>query len=422
MMASRRKSAALFRALFLWLALATGAPAAAADLTLGVLAFRGEEAAVAHWQPTADYLSRELGDHQVHLAPLSLPGVTAALESGQIDLLLTNPGHARRLAARYRMSPLATLRTDRPGGAQTGNRFGAVIFTRADRGDIRTVSDLAGRSFAAVAPDAFGGYKMAAQTMLRNGIDPERDLGDRLFLGFPQRRIVEAVLAGEADAGTVRTGMLEAMTQAGDLDLGRLRILNPTGVPGFDPLLSTAVFPEWPMLSAWGTDENLRRRVVIALLSMPAGHPAAAAGGYGGWIPPMNDTAVAELQAELEAAAESPDALVWIVNLALGLALAAVAGLAIWRRADSVRRRRTRAAPAPEPAVHLTPREREILALIEKGLTTKKIARDLGISPKTVEFHRGHLMRKFEVRNMAELVHKSAAVQSAGAEGRPLPS
>lgn len=42
----------------------------------------------------------------------------------------------------------------------------------------------------------------------------------------------------------------------------------------------------------------------------------------------------------------------------------------------------------------LTPRQTEILRLVASGRTTKEIARQLGISPKTVEFHRGRLMER----------------------------
>jgi DNA-binding NarL/FixJ family response regulator len=52
----------------------------------------------------------------------------------------------------------------------------------------------------------------------------------------------------------------------------------------------------------------------------------------------------------------------------------------------------------------LTPREREILRLIARGLTTKEIAARLFISVPTVETHRGNLMTKTGGRNVASLV------------------
>lgn len=51
----------------------------------------------------------------------------------------------------------------------------------------------------------------------------------------------------------------------------------------------------------------------------------------------------------------------------------------------------------------LSPRERQVLTLIARGGTTKSIASDLGISPKTVEKHRGKLARKLDIHSVAEL-------------------
>jgi PAS domain S-box-containing protein len=54
----------------------------------------------------------------------------------------------------------------------------------------------------------------------------------------------------------------------------------------------------------------------------------------------------------------------------------------------------------------LTPREREIAALLVEGKTSKVIARQIDLSPRTVEMHRARLMRKFEAATTSELVHK----------------
>jgi DNA-binding NarL/FixJ family response regulator len=51
----------------------------------------------------------------------------------------------------------------------------------------------------------------------------------------------------------------------------------------------------------------------------------------------------------------------------------------------------------------LTPREREVLAFIVRGLQNKETAHELGISVRTVEAHRDSIMRKLRVRSVAEL-------------------
>jgi DNA-binding NarL/FixJ family response regulator len=52
----------------------------------------------------------------------------------------------------------------------------------------------------------------------------------------------------------------------------------------------------------------------------------------------------------------------------------------------------------------LTPREREVLQLVAEGKTTKVIARILGVSYKTAETHRSHIMRKLDIHETAGLV------------------
>lgn len=51
----------------------------------------------------------------------------------------------------------------------------------------------------------------------------------------------------------------------------------------------------------------------------------------------------------------------------------------------------------------LSPREREVAELIFQGLETKVIAARLGISPKTVEYHRAQIFAKMEVTNAVQL-------------------
>jgi FixJ family two-component response regulator len=58
----------------------------------------------------------------------------------------------------------------------------------------------------------------------------------------------------------------------------------------------------------------------------------------------------------------------------------------------------------------LTPREREIMALVVSGLLNKQIAAKLGISEITVKAHRGQVMRKMRVDSLADLVRVAAAL------------
>jgi FixJ family two-component response regulator len=58
----------------------------------------------------------------------------------------------------------------------------------------------------------------------------------------------------------------------------------------------------------------------------------------------------------------------------------------------------------------LTPREREVMALVVRGLLNKQIADELGASEKTIKIHRGRVMGKMQVRSVADLVRAAEKI------------
>lgn len=63
-------------------------------------------------------------------------------------------------------------------------------------------------------------------------------------------------------------------------------------------------------------------------------------------------------------------------------------------------------AERPHTSEALTPREREVASRLLDGKTSKVIARELDISPRTVEVFRASLMKKFAAANTADLIHR----------------
>jgi DNA-binding NarL/FixJ family response regulator len=58
---------------------------------------------------------------------------------------------------------------------------------------------------------------------------------------------------------------------------------------------------------------------------------------------------------------------------------------------------------SPEPAPHLTAREQQVLVRVAAGHTSKQIAAELGVSPRTVETHRESIARKLGISSVAGL-------------------
>lgn len=65
---------------------------------------------------------------------------------------------------------------------------------------------------------------------------------------------------------------------------------------------------------------------------------------------------------------------------------------------------------ARERVSSLSPREHEVLSLVVAGLTNKEIGRALGLSPRTVETHRAHLLAKLQVQSLAQLIRRYAVL------------
>lgn len=145
-----------------------------------------------------------------------------------MDFVLTNPGHFVLISHREKLSaPLATLVNNVHGSSSA--TFGGVVFTRRGRG-LDTPASLRGKTIAFTSTQSLGGYQMQALAMLEAGVDIRRDT---LWLttGAPHDRVVEAVLAGRADAGLVRTGLLEELAAEGRLRLDDISVMRLPGSP-----------------------------------------------------------------------------------------------------------------------------------------------------------------------------------------------
>jgi two-component system sensor histidine kinase TtrS len=297
--ALRMSAASTLRSGLLLMCLLTGsALSSPREVTVGILAYRGDDTCLQRWEPTIRYLNQTTSDARFRMEPLDLAQMSAAVQQQELDFVLTNPGNYVELERRFGVTRIATLKNLRHGQAYT--QFGGVIFTGAARQDVRELSDLRNKSFGAVSEAAFGGFQMAWRELKAAGLDPYRHFSELRFFDFPQDAIVLAVRDGVIDAGTVRTDVLERMAIEGQIRLEDFRVLNIDKVDDFPFAHSTRLYPEWAFARTRTTPELLGKAVAIALMKMPGDSPAAVAGNYAGWTVPLTYQPVHDLFRDLQ--------------------------------------------------------------------------------------------------------------------------
>lgn len=152
-----------------------------------------------------------------------------------------------------------------------------------------------------------------------------------------------------------------------------------------------------PLLNGLDAARKLRQthpEVRVVFLTMNEDPEVAAEAfraGASGYV--LKNSAAGEL---LQAVHEAAAGRSYITPLAAG----GVVGALLHRRDPDV------------GAVELSPRQREVLQLLAEGYTMKEIARLLGITPRTVAFHKYSMMEVLGLRSSAELIR--FAVKLAG--------
>ena len=275
----------LFLRLFLFTA-TFGAclPAAAETLTLGLFAYRPKAVLEARFQPLADYLSRELGGVDVRLRVLDQDEIEQALTRNELDLVFTNPSHYVLIRTQFNLTgALATLISQENGAPSS--RLGGLIITRDDK-RVERVEHLRGRRIAVPGMKYLGGYQSQAYELLKAGLAVPGD-ADFVIVGSHDA-VVNAVLAGEVDAGFIRSGLIEQLQAEGAIDTGRLRIVNAQEFPGFPYVVSTSLYPEWAFVALPHVDSRQVRRIASSLMLLEADHPVARAAGIAGFAPPAD--------------------------------------------------------------------------------------------------------------------------------------
>ncbi|HAZ88066.1 MAG TPA: diguanylate cyclase, partial [Marinobacter adhaerens] len=188
-----------------------------------------------------------------------------AIAANRLDFFLTNPSHFLLIRSERSLTGVLATLVRRSGQSATGS-LGGVIFTRAERDDIEQLADIRDKTIASPGVHFLGGYQTQVLELMDAGIDIRRVNLIR-FMGTHDR-VVRSVLSGYADVGFIRTSILEQMAQE-DPDLfTKVKVLNRQRLAGFPYVVSTRLYPEWPLVALPHVNERAVRRIASALFAI----------------------------------------------------------------------------------------------------------------------------------------------------------
>jgi signal transduction histidine kinase/CheY-like chemotaxis protein len=280
--------------LCLWLSLlvcvgASGSPGDDRVIRIGVPPSDGVALTHAKWDPIAAYLSESVEGYGFEIVPMRLPEIIPAAVAGDVEMLIVNPSLVAWVDIAAGGRTLASVQPVIDGQAVT--HFGGVLFTRADRTDIRGLSDARGKRLASVNESSFASWIIGRYELSEAGVEVD-DLASVEFTGLPHDRVVWKVLSGEADIGSIRTGILERMVASGALDLSDIRVLNRQHEGSYPHLISSRLYPEWAACALPHVSNDLGKQIAIALLNLKSDDPRAIAAGIAGWSTAQDQTPV----------------------------------------------------------------------------------------------------------------------------------
>ena len=168
-------------------------------LKVGIVPYDAPSKLQEEYQPFADYLAASAGKTAQVFVAQDYVGVVQALQADQIDIAYLNPLSYVLFDQRMRGTPEHLIPLAMPDVHGSLYYYG-VILTRTDTG-IKNIQELKGKKMAFAEPTSTSGYLYPYQYLLEHGVNPDRDLGEKVFAGTPA--VIPALLNHTVDAGAV---------------------------------------------------------------------------------------------------------------------------------------------------------------------------------------------------------------------------
>lgn len=213
---------------------------------------------------TIDTLRKAVAPRPLEVKFLELPQLEQDVKNRKADLFLGTSNFIKK----FQTEGAKDLTVAASPFSKDPNRSEASLFiVKADRDDLKQISDLKGARVSAGRPTAFGMYIAGMGEIAREGFNPNTFFSVSRFHGLDRDNIIRDVLNGDSDVGILRICYLE--------DAINRKVLKETDVK-FIHLIedgkhvckrSTALYPNWTLASMPSLDAGLTSKITVALIN-----------------------------------------------------------------------------------------------------------------------------------------------------------
>lgn len=250
------------------------------DVVLAVIAYDVPELVEEQLLPFEEATRRLMPEVDLHVQVVTFDEMEAGIAENRFDLVLTDPYHYLQLRETSSLAQaFATIARGSDAGPVTS--MGSTAVTLADRDDLQSFTDLRRMRVALTDRRSASGFALPVAELHAAGVD-RSDLRWLEFGG--DYGALQAVLSGQADVAFLRSGFIETLARRGELDLGRLKVLNRQNLADYPFAVSTKLVPEWPLVYLGGTRPRLMLRFLGLALRRPGGMEITTFGAVTGIV------------------------------------------------------------------------------------------------------------------------------------------
>ena len=266
------------------------------EIRFGVFAYAGYERTKKRYEPLIRYINEHF-DKKVVLEVLSQAQMNKKIASRELDIATTNPVHFLVIRQKEKLSgALATLvSTD---GTLHTDKLGGVIIVRRDS-PINSIYDIKNKTIATPSTKHMGGFRAQAYELYKMGESIEKNSNTVLELHSSHKDVVKAVLEKKADVGFIRDAILENMINNGEIKKSDIKIINQKRDTIHPFMLSTSLYPEWPVFALPNADEEDIKNLLGVLLSLKPTPELIKRSNIYGYTLPADYLSVEELSRDL---------------------------------------------------------------------------------------------------------------------------